>query len=60
MIDCTFILRVLTAIVWLANGIIRVKLYIDWGNWTNIVVASLSFVCFVLYGASAYYHFMGL
>lgn len=60
MIDCTFILRVLTSIFWLANGIVRVKFYIDWGDRLNIVIASLSFVCFVLYGASAYYHFIGL
>lgn len=60
MIDTVFILRVATAIVWIANGVVRVKIYIDWGDWLNIVIASLSFVCFVLYGASAYYHFVGL
>lgn len=60
MIDCTFILRVLTAIVWLAYGVIRAKFYVDWGNITNAVVAALSFAVAFLYGLSAYQHFMGL
>lgn len=60
MIDCTFILRVLTAIFWLANGIFRIAIYNRRRDWLDILIASLSFVCFVLYGASAYYHFMGL
>lgn len=60
MIDCTFILRVLTAIVWLVNGIVRAKFYVDWGNITNAVVAALSFAGAFLYGLSAYQHFMGL
>lgn len=60
MIDCTFILRVLTAIVWLVNGIVRVKFYVDWGNVTNAVIAMLSFAGAYLYGFSAYLHFMNL
>lgn len=60
MIDCTFILRVLTAIVWIANGVIRAKFYVDWGNITDAVVAALSFAGAFLFGLSAYLHFMNL
>lgn len=60
MIDAVFILRVLTAIVWLANGIIRVKFYVDRREWHDVVIAMLSFACALCFGLSAYYHFIGL
>lgn len=60
MIDTVFILRVATAIVWIANGVIRAKFYVDRGNITNAAVAALSFAGAFLCGLSAYNHFMNL
>lgn len=60
MIDAVFILRVATAIVWIVNGVIRTKFYVDRGNITNAVVAVLSFAGAFFYGLSAYLYFMNL
>lgn len=60
MMDGIFILKVLNSLIWLGNGIIRVKLYIDRGDFVNILIAVLSFMSSVIFGLSAYCHFMGL
>lgn len=58
--DDIFILKVFTSIFWLANGIIRVKFYVDRREWHDVVIAMLSFASALCFGLSAYYHFIGL
>lgn len=58
--DAISIARLLTAVVWFANGIVRIAIYNRRRDWIDILIASLNFICAIFFAASAYDYFTNL